>query len=682
MITTLFLPILAALILLVLGGGTVYFLNRSHVSRNKVSEMTESVSEGLKAFFQRVLGSIFQLLICLSLVLFLFTLLFHKQFHWVQVLTFLIGGSLMGISTYVSLSFLPRVVPVAVEQSKGFLPPVLLTLLKAGSVVGYVVVGLMIMGLMGCYIVFGMDSILGFGLGVICAGFFLRVGGGIYKAATDIGSTLIQRIDSSIPRADRRSPATVLEVTGHYVSSITGFSSDMMGSYIFAIIACMVFPLVMLRFGELDLVSAAKLIQLPLVIVLSGVVTTFISVTVGRIRLNMGAVNNFLLEGVYVAVVISAISMYAFCRWMDIQAGVFGLWGGVQFYSPFWPFLVGLVGAMVIGFMSEVLTSSRFMPAKQLVKKVQYGPSIVIFSALSAALKGNGLYGLCILLMICPTVYFFGFYGIAMVALGMLCVAGPLLIAKAFTPMAQHVNTMVMITNDHDHVLKNAAKINRIGYTTVPLGNGLAAASAVMATLGLFFPGVLLISDSNLSHLFLLDHMLLSGLIMGMIVPFVFSGFLLHGLYHTVLKMFSEVSRQFREIPYLYSDQGRPDIVKAVDTLASRTMDSLFWPGLLMAFPPIFVGFVFGEKVLIGLVLGVILSGFSQSFYWANFGDSLKEAKSYMEQGHYGGQESPTFGDMEIADSVGAAFRELLSPSMNNLIKSVTIVALLVMTLL
>ena len=221
----------------------------------------------------------------------------------------------------------------------------------------------------------------------------------------------------------------------------------------------------------------------------------------------------------------------------------------------------------------------------------------------------------------------------------------------------------------------------KIGNSTAAIGNGFASAVAVISTFCLFF-ALAIITHLDLSYLLQLDIPLVVGIIIGISLPFVFSGFLLRSLTKMILSVIQEVSRQFREIPFLYEDKGRPDIIKASDYNSCLAMNALIWPGIMMVLTPILLGYFFGIKTLLGFAFGIFLSGFNKGFYWVNVGDVLHNAKHYIASGNYGGRQSPTFQNILMADNVGDAFKDVLGPGINILIKSVAIITILIIMLL
>ena len=265
--------------------------------------------------------------------------------------------------------------------------------------------------------------------------------------------------------------------------------------------------------------------------------------------------------------------------------------------------------------------------------------------------------------------------------MGMLSLTCLIFIVKLFHPLARNAMKVATLSDYSHTAIQHLHRLNSIGTTTIALGNGFVSAAAILSTISLLF-SLCLFGDLDLSYLLLIDAFLLVGILTGGTLPFIFSGFLLTGLRKAVLNSITEISRQFKEIPYLYEDKAKPDVIKASDKQACIAMDSLIIPGILMAAVPIIAGYGLGERFLFGIVLGTFLSGFNQGYFWSNLGDSLYQAKHVIEGGYYGGKESLLFSNIETAGNIGAFYKDLLGPSITILIKSVTIISMLVFLLL
>jgi K(+)-stimulated pyrophosphate-energized sodium pump len=264
--------------------------------------------------------------------------------------------------------------------------------------------------------------------------------------------------------------------------------------------------------------------------------------------------------------------------------------------------------------------------------------------------------------------------------MGMLSVSPLILSITIFTPLATHAKKMQLLTSTHHITGNNTNKIDALGQTTSAVGNGFATGAALLSASGLLF--LLPFVNVNISAPMTLDLVFLAGILVGIVLPFVFSGYLLRGLSRGILGLIREVMRQFREISYLYEHKGRPDIAKASDEQARLAMDSLVIPGILMVIPPIVLGYVMDYHILVGMGLGAFLAVFSQSFFWTHTGDALHNAKHYISGGRFGGKTSPTYAHVALAENVGDGFKDLLGPALNIWLKSVAMIIVLLVSIL
>lgn len=678
MLTILWVPLICSILVFLMGVALTFSLNKLQPEKNKISELTELVSDGLNQYSKRILSSVIQLNLYLTALLLIFSKVLGSPFHWNQILAFTFGSILMVMSSHLVFRLSPQFLPKILHQSHHFLAQALKALLHSSLCLYFLIIGLNISGLLVSHMVLGEDSVIGFTLGVTLAVFFIRVGGGLFKAAADIGSDTITTIDPTIPENDHRSPATILDLIGSYIGNINGYSADILSSYIFSFIACLILPIFLSTTKRIDFVTSTILLIIPIVILTVGLISSLLAVLFCKYRITTKHTNNFLLESIYLSSIISGTTIY-------ILNSIFSLpdisfWGHPQNISFFLPYVFGLIGAVVISFTSEFLTSYRFKPVRNMAKHIQFGPAVMLLSTLSNSLKSNGLYLMYILLISIPSYHFAGFYGIALSTFGMLSVTTTIIMTKIFSPLANSCKKYNDLYPSSDMLKENTAKMDRIGGTTAALGNGFATGAATLSTFSLFF-SIIALSGHLFSNILIVDLYLLSGLLMGIMLPFIYSGFLISGLTNCIKFVMGEVSRQFKEIPYLYEDKAKPDIRKAADTLARKSLDALIIPGMLMVIPPILIGQIFGVKMLVGFVLGTFLTGFNQGFYWANYGDSINSIKSLISKGHLGGKESPNYPYIIFSDNYGDSFKDLLNPGINIFIKAVSLTAILILLL-
>ncbi len=653
------------------------------LQKNRSTEFSELVSEGIQSFLRRVLSIVVQMIVYISVVFGAFSFIFRSTVAFSQIFTFLLGGVCLSLGAYLTLKMVPTLVSRVHAQSKGYLTPGLTCLFQSSAAIGFMLFGVVLFGFVVSLVIFGAERTIGYGMGVMVAAFFLRIGGGIYKASADLSHDLSHELSGNAEAEsgfDRRNPAAILNVIGDFISKIVGYGSDIISSFMFACMACVLFPLGLARVGLIPDAMSATLTWVPICIVTLSVMVSWLSYFYGKWRLRT-LPSNFLLEMVYFSVILGGILTFIVLYFLENRLVLDGLYLGERMHL-FPAFVVGLLGATLISFTSEYLTSSRFQPTQDIARETQYGAVVTVFNGVTNGLRSNGFFMVYLLFIFCLSYLFSGLFGIALAALGMLSMTSTILVVKFFSPLATNVLNLSMFYEEDSHpvVTQNARQMDTIGHTTVALGNGFSSGAAVVASFALFVSFVLL-SGVRMASISLIDVPFLIGVLMGAGFPFVFWGFLLRGMTQTIFAVLSEVHRQFQDIPYLFEDKARPDIIKASDDQAIYVLKWLTAPGLLLVVAPLALGYLLTAKILLGFVLGVFICAVFQGHYWSNLGDTLSNSRRYIEADHFGGKDSPTYRHAVFADHYGDAFKDLLGPSSTILIKAICIVAMLVIFL-
>ena len=337
-------------------------------------------------------------------------------------------------------------------------------------------------------------------------------------------------------------------------------------------------------------------------------------------------------------------------------------------------YLSGLLGAILISFTSEVLTSYKYKYSKNLATKAETGAAITSILGLSHGLRSHSFYLFFLLLMTSIAYYFCGIYGIAMACLGMLSITPTIISITSFGPLASSSSKIAKFSNSSTTSLKHTLQLNHLGQSTVAIGNGFASSTAIMSTFSLFF-SFLLLSQQNITNLFYIDITWLIGLILGLGIPLITEGYLLKQVAKISISLNIEIIRQFKQIPYLKEGKAKPDLINVSDETSKMSMDGLIIPGILIVLTPILIGYFISLKMVIAFALGTLLSAVSLSFFWANTGDIINNAKHYIEKGHCGGKEGHPYKQIEISNNCGHAYKDVLSPALNILIKTVMILA-------
>lgn len=672
--------LLASSFISTLVGAALLFKTVKQTQKNKANELTQILKDGLIAVTQRFIGGIAQILIYTTLVFGIFSWALDRSLSITQITAFFMGGILMIILLISSTILTPQSVPNTIQNSKGYLQPGLTTQTNTVFGLGLFNMGLFMLGFLACISLLGINTIIGFGLGISLASFFLRISTSLFKTAANISADSVSQINPSVPHFDKRNPATLLDITGDYIGNIVGFNTDIISSFVFTLIACILLPKALVFKGIISQTDSEMLIAFPLIVMAISLIGSLIAYAYTQVRKRIKT-SNILLEGLYIALFICGAGTFWATNDLDISLTSIPFLSDPANFSPFSSYIFGLIGAVFLSFTSEYLTSNRFKPTKQIAREAENGSVISVFNSLSLGLRSNFVYLIYLLIIMIPAFYFAGIYGIGMASLGMLSASSTIFIIHTFKPLstATHKINQLILTDDNS--IKNTKKMQRIGETTIALGNGFAAGAAVLSTVSIF-ASILLFNKKNLDIIFVVDLQSLLGILLGMMLPFVFSGVLLKRLSQLIVKTNNEVIRQFKEIPYLFEDKAKPDMTKISDETAKYSSDSLILPGIIMAIPPIIIGYTLGLNVLLGYVLGAFLTGINQNYYWANAGDTAGSARNYIQSGHYGGSDSPNFPHTLVADNIGDAYKDLLSPSLNIFIKSTTIIAALILFLL
>ncbi|MGE4170050.1 MAG: sodium/proton-translocating pyrophosphatase [Candidatus Margulisiibacteriota bacterium] len=649
-------------------------LSKIQTEEDPAFETISLVQDGLNAYLFRLLSSIGQLILYSSLLLILVSFLAHRPVAWIQIGSFVLGGVVMMVSTAILVYATPRFSLYILRNSKAFLTECLEVLYKSSVILGFLSIGVIGAGFLICNLILGTTATIGFSAGVCLAAFFMRIGGGLYKAGSEIATLTITITDPKLPAFDKRSPATLLNLAGDTIGKLIGFGSDIASSFIFTFTAVLLLGFTV--FGRHPLTSA--LLSFPSLVIAAGFLAAVLAAGIAILRIRQKMFNNVLLEGLYGAVILCAVLTYGISRMLHLNLRLSLV--KVGDISLFPAYFIGLVGAVLIAFTTEYLTSFRFRPAKKLAKEAENGAAISLINSISLVFRSQGIYGLYLIAIGASVYYLAGIYGFAMASMGMLSATAMLLSITGFSALARHLHKVAALSDLNQTTQKNTAKMDSIGNTTQSLGNGFSSGAAILSTMGLFCALIVMGQLSfDLFRLVTLDWVV--GVVMGTALPFLFSGFVLKGLNKATFTVVNELERQFREIPFLIEGKAKPDMTTASDTLSRVSMNALIIPGLLLVALPVGIGYIFGIKMLIGFASGTFLICFSQAFQWSNIGDSLDNAAYHIRSGHFGGKTSATYGHISTANGVGEAAKELIGPSMGIVMKSVTIVSLMVIYL-
>ena len=634
----------------------------------QVKFIGKAIQEGAAAFLSREyrLLAVFVVIIFIILTLFIDYDILNKlesanNFPKTSI-SYLVGALGSAIAGFVGMAIATRAnTRTAVKAAEG-LNPALRVAFNSGSVMGISVVGIGLLGITILYLIFEDANILaGFGFGASSIALFARVGGGIYTKAADVGADLVGKVEAGIPEDDPRNPATIADNVGDNVGDVAGMGADLFESYIGSIIATLALASVATIITVDTTVTSLKI--LPFVVATIGLGASMIGTFFVRTGENadMGRLLWSLRTGIFAAgaIVLIGAGLYIFLNNLD--------------FNLFWVILIGLVAGQTIGTASEIYTSYEFKFTKNLAEQAKTGPATVIIGGLGLGILSTAIPALVVVIAMYFTYQLADTYGVALAAVGMLSTLGITLATDAYGPVADNAGGIAEQAHMAPEVRERTDALDSLGNTTAATGKGFAIGSAVLTALALLAAYA---TVTKVELFDLRDINVLSGLLIGSLMPFIFSALTMQAVGRAAAAMVNEVRRQFKEIPGLLDGNAKADHTRAVDISTQGAMKEMILPGLLSIIVPIAVGVILGAEALGGLLIGSIATGFLLAIMMANAGGAWDNAKKYIEAGNIGGKGSDSHSAAVVGDTVGDPFKDTSGPALNILIKLMSIVAL------
>ena len=582
-------------------------------------------------------------------------------------IAYLAGAVGSGLAGFIGMSIAVRANTRTTVKAMQGLNPALRVAFSSGAVMGITVVGIGLLGITAVYWVFeDITIVAGFGFGASSIALFARVGGGIYTKAADVGADLVGKVELGIPEDDPRNPATIADNVGDNVGDVAGMGADLFESYVNSIIATIALATVgAVALGMADPTGDfdEDLFVLPVLIAVIGIFASILGTFLVRTGegASMGRLLWALRGGIFGAGALVLVGTGIAIAMLDLD------------FKLFWVVVVGLVAGQVIGTSSEYFTSYEFKFTKDLANQASTGPATVIIGGLGLGMLSTVIPGVVVVVAIWFANWLVGTYGVALAAVGMLSTLGITLATDAYGPVADNAGGIAEQAHLDPGVRERTDALDSLGNTTAATGKGFAIGSAVLTSLALM-AAYSQVTDIDVFDL--KDTDVLMGLMVGSMTPFLFAALTMQAVGRAANAMVFEVRRQFREIVGLMEGTATADYARAVDISTRGAMREMVLPGLLAVTAPIAVGTILGPEALGGLLIGAIATGFLLAIMMANAGGAWDNAKKYIEAGHMGGKGSEAHAAAVVGDTVGDPFKDTSGPSLNILIKLMSIVAL------
>ena len=624
-------------------------VGKQDAGTDRMKEIAAFIHEGARAF----LTAEYKILVVFVAVL--FVLIGIGIGNWVTAVCFLVGALFSTAAGYIGMNVATKAnVRTAAAAKDSGMNKALSIAFSGGAVMGMCVVGF---GLFGAGVVYILtknpDVLSGFSLGASSIALFARVGGGIYTKAADVGADLVGKVEAGIPEDDPLNPAVIADNVGDNVGDVAGMGADLFESYVGSLVSAITLGVVYAK------ESGAIF---PLVIAALGVLASVIGCFFVKGDENSSP-HKALKYGSYSAAIVVMIGSLILSK---------------MFFNGFKEaiaIIFGLVVGLLIGVITEIYTSGDYRFVKKIAQQSETGPATTVISGIAVGMQSTAVPIILIAIGIIGAYSFSGLYGIALAAVGMLSTTGITVAVDAYGPIADNAGGIAEMSGLPSEVRNITDKLDAVGNTTAAMGKGFAIGSAALTALALF------VSYAQAVGLFeeginLLDYKVIVGMFVGGMLPFLFSAFTMDSVSKAAYKMIEEVRRQFKTIPGILEGKGKPDYKSCVAISTQAALKEMLLPGVMAVLAPVFIGVVLGPDALGGLLGGALVTGVMLAIFMSNSGGAWDNAKKYIEDGHHGGKGSEAHRAAVVGDTVGDPFKDTSGPSINILIKLMTIVSL------